>query len=73
MTDSVRRITAMLYRYYITVLQAVSDFPLQPVFAGRYQDRFELVGDEWRWLERRVIADLYGDTSHHTRSPDRRA
>jgi SnoaL-like protein len=53
---------------YVTVLQAVDDFPLQPVFAGRYKDRFERVDGEWRWLERRVLGDLYGDTSHHVRS-----
>jgi len=52
---------------YVTVLQAAPDFPLQPVFAGRYRDRFERVDGDWRWLERRVIGDLYGDVSHHVR------
>ena len=52
---------------YVTVLQALPDFPLQPIFSGRYQDRFERVDGEWRWRERRVLADLYGDTSRHRR------
>jgi len=57
---------------YVTVLQALPDFPLQPIFAGRYRDRFARIDGEWRWVERAVIGDLYGDTTHHTRSPDRR-
>jgi 3-phenylpropionate/cinnamic acid dioxygenase small subunit len=52
---------------YVTVLQALPDFPLQPIFSGRYRDRFERVDGEWRWRERRVLADLYGDTSRHRR------
>ena len=54
---------------YITVLQALPDFPLQPICAGRYRDRFTRVGNGWRWIRREVIADLYGDASHHVRSP----
>ncbi len=56
-------------RSYITVLQALPDFPLQPIFAGRYRDSFTRVGDQWRWVRREVIADLYGNVSHHVRSP----
>jgi hypothetical protein len=56
-------------RSYITVLQALPDFPLQPIFAGRYRDRFTRVGDQWRWVRREVIADLYGNVSHHVQSP----
>ncbi len=52
---------------YVTVFQALPDFPLQPIFSGRYDDQFERVGDEWRWLERRVINDMYGDVSRHVR------
>jgi SnoaL-like protein len=52
---------------YVTVLQATPDLPLQPIFAGRYRDRFARVEGEWRWLERQVIGDLYGDVSHHVR------
>jgi SnoaL-like domain len=54
---------------YITVLQALPDFPLQPIFAGRYRDRFTRVDGRWRWARREVIGDLYGDVSHHVRYP----
>jgi 3-phenylpropionate/cinnamic acid dioxygenase small subunit len=52
---------------YVTVFQALPDFPLQPIFSGRYRDRFERVDGDWRWVERRVLGDLYGDTSRHVR------
>ena len=57
---------------YVTVFQALPDFPLQAIFSGRYRDRFERVDDDWRWTERRVLGDLYGDVSHHVRrtNPD---
>jgi 3-phenylpropionate/cinnamic acid dioxygenase small subunit len=54
---------------YVTVFQALPDFPLQPIFMGRYKDRFERVDGVWRWRERQVIGDLRGDTSRHTRTP----
>ena len=54
-------------RSYITVLQALPGFPLQPIFAGRYRDRFARVDGCWRWTRREVIGDLYGDVSHHVR------
>ena len=52
---------------YVTIFQALPDFPLQPIFSGRYQDRLARVDGEWRWIERRVVNDLYGDTSRHIR------
>jgi hypothetical protein len=56
-------------RSYFTVLQATPDLALQPVIAGRYHDRFEREGrqDEntWRFAERHIICDLFGDLSHH--------
>ncbi len=57
---------------YVTVFQALPDFPLQAIFSGRYRDRFERVDDDWRWTERRVLGDLYGDVSRHVRrtNPD---
>jgi hypothetical protein len=54
---------------YITVLQALPDFPLQPIFAGRYRDRFARVDGRWCWTRREVIGDLYGEVSHHVRTP----
>ncbi len=56
-------------RSYNTVLQALPGFPLQPIFAGRYRDSFTRAGHQWRWARREVIADLYGNVSHHVRSP----
>jgi ketosteroid isomerase-like protein len=54
-------------RSYFTVLQARPDFPLQPVIAGRYQDRFERVDGRWRFADRQIIPDLIGDLSRHLR------
>ena len=50
------------------MLQALPELPLQPIFSGRYRDRFERVDGDWRWTERRVLGDLYGDVSHHVRT-----
>jgi 3-phenylpropionate/cinnamic acid dioxygenase small subunit len=52
-------------RSYFTVLQGRPDFPLQPVIAGRYHDRFERVDDTWRFADRQIIPDLIGDLSQH--------
>jgi 3-phenylpropionate/cinnamic acid dioxygenase small subunit len=53
-------------RSYYTVFQQVEDSPLQPVIAGRYNDRFEFVDGEWRFAERDyTLVDLVGDLSRH--------
>nr|WP_189186637.1 nuclear transport factor 2 family protein [Streptomyces albiflavescens] len=52
-------------RSYVTVLQALPDLPLQPVAAGRYRDRFERRGGQWRFIERQVDIRLVGDVSRH--------
>jgi hypothetical protein len=52
-------------------MQAVDGLTLQPVIAGRYHDRFEEVDGEWRFAERTILPDLYGDLSHHMRGPTR--
>ncbi|MFD5464659.1 nuclear transport factor 2 family protein [Kitasatospora sp. NPDC127059] len=52
-------------RSYVTVLQALPELPLQPIAAGRYQDRFERVDGRWRFAERRVRITLVGDVSRH--------
>lgn len=52
---------------YVTVFQALPDFALQPIYAGRYRDEFTQVDGVWRWARRRAIGDLYGDISRHVR------
>jgi len=54
-------------RSYVTVLQALPDFPLQPVAAGRYHERFERRDGQWHFTERRVRITLVGDVSRHLR------
>ena len=57
-------------RSYYTVFQQVDDEPLQPIIAGRYHDRFELVDGAWRWAERDYsLVDRVGDLSRHLRTP----
>jgi 3-phenylpropionate/cinnamic acid dioxygenase small subunit len=56
-----------LSRSYLTVLQAVSELTLQPIVCGRYYDRFERRGGQWRFVERRIRTDLVGDVSRHLR------
>ena len=52
---------------YVTIFQALPDFPLQPIFSGRYQDRLARIDGRWRWSERAVVGDLYGDISRHVK------
>jgi hypothetical protein len=54
---------------YVTVFQAVDEFPLQPIVSGRYEDRFLRQGSEWRFAERRFHLDLVGDVNRHLRRP----
>ncbi|GIG91076.1 nuclear transport factor 2 family protein [Plantactinospora endophytica] len=55
-------------RSYVTVFQALPDFPLQAVASGRCQDRFERRDAGWRFTERRLSTDFLGDVSHHLRA-----
>lgn len=58
-------------RYYITVFQRTDTFPLQPVWANRYEDHLRRVDGAWRFARRRGYAHLPGDTSQHLRDrPD---
>jgi 3-phenylpropionate/cinnamic acid dioxygenase small subunit len=52
-------------RSYFTVFQALEDFPLQAIIAGRYHDKFERVDGHWRFSERMMIPELMGDLSRH--------
>jgi hypothetical protein len=52
---------------YVTIFQALPDFPLQPIFCGRYQDRLTRIDGRWWWSERAVAGDLYGDISRHVK------
>jgi ketosteroid isomerase-like protein len=52
-------------RSYITVLQRTDDFPLQPVWSNRYEDRFGRTDGRWHFVHRRGFAHLPGDTSQH--------
>lgn len=53
-------------RSYFTVFQAVAGtLPLQPVIAGRYQDRFVKQAGAWRFAERRIEMTLFGTLSAH--------
>jgi 3-phenylpropionate/cinnamic acid dioxygenase small subunit len=52
-------------RCYVTVFQAVPGLLLQPIAAGRYQDRFERHDGRWRFVERRFDISLTGDLSRH--------
>jgi len=52
---------------YFTVLQATPSLPLQPVIAGRYDDRFRRERGEWRFAARLIHLDLVGNVSQHVR------
>ena len=50
---------------YVIVHQATPVLNLQPIIGGRYFDRFERVRGAWRFSERRIEIDLFGDLSAH--------
>jgi len=52
-------------RSRFTVLQQTPDLPLQVIIAGRYRDRFDCVYGQWRFTEREIQTELYGDLSQH--------
>jgi 3-phenylpropionate/cinnamic acid dioxygenase small subunit len=52
-------------RSYFTVFQALNDFPLQAIIAGRYHDKFERKEGQWRFCERMMLPELMGDLSRH--------
>jgi hypothetical protein len=56
--------TATCNAYY-TVLQATDVLALQPIIAGRYEDKFERVDGRWRYTEKKFFVELVGDLSQH--------
>ena len=56
-------------RLRFTVFQALEDFPLQAIIAGRYQDRFARDDNGWYFAERRMQPELMGDLSRHLLLP----
>lgn len=49
----------------VLVVQATPDLPLQPIITGDYRDRFEKVDGRWRFAERFITNDLFGNLSAH--------
>jgi hypothetical protein len=56
-------------RSYIVVFQGIEDFPLQPVVAGRNHDTFEKVDGAWRYSERVITSEHFGNMSRHVLQP----
>ena len=52
-------------RSYYTALQARPELPLQPILAGRWHDRFERDGGQWRIADRLIYTDLVGNLRFH--------
>ena len=50
---------------YVLVHQATDVLPLQPIIGGRYYDRFAKAEGAWRFTERRMEMDLFGNLSAH--------
>jgi ketosteroid isomerase-like protein len=55
-------------RSSFTVLQARPGFALQPIIAGRYEDRFARTAAGWHFADRLIVPELVGDLSRHLRS-----
>lgn len=52
-------------RGYVTIFQRTPDFPLQPVWANRYEDRCVREDGRWRPAHRRGFQPVPGDVSAH--------
>jgi hypothetical protein len=52
-------------RSYVVVFQQVADFPLQPVWTNRYEDRFRRIDGAWRFEAKTMSEHMPGDVSHH--------
>jgi hypothetical protein len=51
----------------VMVFQQTPDFPLQPIIGGDYADRFQKIDGAWRFIERQIRNDHFGDLSAHGR------
>lgn len=47
------------------VFQATTSLPLQPIVAGRYEDRFARSDGAWHFTDRLIHVDQIGDLSEH--------
>lgn len=54
---------------YVMVFQQTDELPLQAIIGGEYHDRFAKVDGRWRFVERRMINDLFGNLSVHGHTP----
>lgn len=54
-------------RSYVTVYQALPDFPLQAIFVGGYNDEFVKTDGQWRFAQREAVPFFVGDLSRHAR------
>jgi len=59
------RDAAVVATSYFTVCQATPVLPLQPIVMGRYEDRFVLDGEAWRFDEKIIFVDLMGNLDEH--------
>lgn len=50
---------------YVMVFQQTKALALQPVIGGDYRDRFAKVDGHWRFAERHIGNDQFGDLSAH--------
>lgn len=50
---------------YLTVFQAIEDFPLQPIICVTDHDTFQKTDGVWHFIERREYVGLLGDLSAH--------
>jgi len=50
---------------YVLVVQQTGKLPLQPIITGDYLDRFVKMNGDWRFSERRIENDLFGNLSEH--------
>jgi len=64
MIESVDEHTARSYSY-VLVVQQTKTLPLQPIITGDYLDRFVKVNGIWRFSERRIENDLFGNLAEH--------